>query len=89
MDKIYAGAEEVLVWLGPTADGSDTVLEGLPKLRTQINALRDSSWTPRGAPQDEVEMVNSELGQLIGKLLARPWFRRLWVMQEAVLARSW
>ncbi|KAL1835985.1 hypothetical protein VTJ49DRAFT_5742 [Mycothermus thermophilus] len=88
MGDIYARAERVLIWLGPTADRSDEALEGLPLLRMQLRMMTDRLAACEYLPENAAEMVNAGLGQITGRLFARPWFRRLWTVQEAMLARK-
>ncbi|CZR68380.1 related to heterokaryon incompatibility protein [Phialocephala subalpina] len=72
MAKIYGQASRVIVYLGEAADDSDQALEDI-----------------RVAAEDEsTTLSNSEKSQkAILKLLRRPWFRRIWVLQEVALAR--
>ena len=73
MGKTYAGAEEVLVWLGavPAGFGSLTDLHDIVKYQYD---LMGHDW--------EVKW------QLLIKILSLPWFERLWVIQEVALARK-
>jgi hypothetical protein len=66
MAKIYSKATCVLVWLGETADNSDTALE-----RIRIAAENGS-----------LDSLNDKtIQQAILALLQRPWFRRVWVSE--------
>ncbi|KAF2188764.1 HET-domain-containing protein [Zopfia rhizophila CBS 207.26] len=70
--KIYSKANRVIVWLGETADNSDRALE-------EIRIAADEEYT---------NSSNSEtIQQAIFALLQRPWFRRIWVLQEVAAAR--
>jgi hypothetical protein len=64
MAKIYSKATRVLVWLGETADNSDTALETI-----RIAAENES-------PES---LNDNTIKQAILALLQRPWFRRIWV----------
>jgi Heterokaryon incompatibility protein (HET) len=66
MAKIYSKATRVLVWLGETADNSDTALE-----RIRIAA-------ENGSPDS---LNDKTIQQAILALLQRPWFRRVWVSE--------
>ncbi|RFU25922.1 hypothetical protein B7463_g10416, partial [Scytalidium lignicola] len=73
MAKIYSKATRVLVWLGETADNSDVALE-----RISIAAENESP-----------DSFHSETAQQsTSMLLQRPWFRRIWVLQEVSAARQ-
>ncbi|KAL1868441.1 hypothetical protein VTK73DRAFT_3649 [Phialemonium thermophilum] len=79
MRRIYKIARRVLIWLGPEADGSDVAI------RTLYRIFADSvDWMARGSNN---ENVNKLLGddfarQAVDSLLSRPYFQRLWVLQE-------
>ncbi|GES61681.1 HET-domain-containing protein [Aspergillus terreus] len=72
MAKIYSEAARVIVWLGPASDQSDTILE----------AIRSA------ASEGTTSLHETLLRKGIDELLARPWFRRIWVLQEAAAARQ-
>ncbi|KAH8665719.1 heterokaryon incompatibility protein-domain-containing protein [Tricladium varicosporioides] len=72
MAKIYAQAKSVLVWLGEAADNSDRALD---EIRV---AGGKGSTNPSNS-----DMIQ----QAIIALLDRPWFRRIWVLQEVAAAR--
>ncbi|KAH6699918.1 heterokaryon incompatibility protein-domain-containing protein, partial [Leptodontidium sp. MPI-SDFR-AT-0119] len=72
MAKIYSKATRVLVWLGETAENSDTALE-----RMRIAA-------DNGSPDS---LDDKTIQQAILALLQRPWFQRIWVLQEVAAAR--
>ncbi|USP76322.1 hypothetical protein yc1106_03596 [Curvularia clavata] len=79
MGKIYHTAENVIVWLGTGSEDSDTLMEFLGKLPSKAE-MRSTS-----------QLVSSDLQaryrEPMEKLLSRPWFRRVWVIQEVAKAR--
>ncbi|RYP52665.1 hypothetical protein DL768_002221 [Monosporascus sp. mg162] len=77
MAKIYAKASRVIVWLGEAAADSDQAIE---YIRTA--AVEESSKSL----VDE-SLVNETSQQAILTLLQRPWFQRIWVLQEVAAAR--
>lgn len=97
MGDIYLKSRRVVIWLGPEADDSTLVLGLLAELGsevtvdTEINKIRpisgdrtESYWSdPRAAQPFEHDRLSS-----IIELLSRPWFERLWVLQEAYLGRA-
>jgi hypothetical protein len=87
MGSIYSNAERVLVWLGPAADGSDRVLSEMDtlerKLRKWGTLLRSDQVTLAGLPP-----LSDSIWAFVAKFWSRPWFRRLWIVQEAVLAKD-
>ncbi|SPJ71907.1 related to het-6 - heterokaryon incompatibility protein [Fusarium torulosum] len=100
MSDIYGKCERVLAWLGPVEDeDSDDVRQLAEKLKQfesptdpsaqclteedRINSFRVSAHSDEHAAV-EVESVRRAL-RSIGH---RPWFRRIWILQEAVLAQQ-
>ncbi|KAJ6279101.1 hypothetical protein J3E71DRAFT_222032 [Bipolaris maydis] len=72
MAKIYALASRVIVWLGEAAEDSD---EALHWIRVA------------GGIRSKIPLSNETVQQAIVALLQRPWFRRVWVLQEVAAAR--
>ncbi|CZR58311.1 related to heterokaryon incompatibility protein [Phialocephala subalpina] len=72
MAKIYSQANRVIVWLGEAADDSDRAIEEI-----RVTASKKSTNSSN----------NETIQQAILKLLQRPWFRRIWVLQEVAAAR--
>ncbi|KAK3290286.1 ankyrin repeat-containing domain protein [Chaetomium fimeti] len=73
MAEIYANANRVIVWLGEAASDSDQAFEALRQ------AAREGSTQ---------HYIDEPTEQAIFTLLERPWFRRIWVVQEAAAARQ-
>ncbi|KAF7918004.1 uncharacterized protein EAE98_010032 [Botrytis deweyae] len=76
MPRIYGQAAQVIVYFGEAADDSDMALESI-----------------RVAADDENEkhrnlLASNRNQESILRLLKRPWFQRIWVLQEVGLARS-
>ncbi|KAF9462819.1 heterokaryon incompatibility protein-domain-containing protein [Collybia nuda] len=86
MNLIYRSASDVLVWLGlPSSDSSvaldfvlelPSLLEGAKRAGSEQSryVLNDSSIQPRWLA--------------LAYLLLRPWWRRVWIIQEISLARA-
>ncbi|KAH6855416.1 ankyrin repeat-containing domain protein [Chaetomium sp. MPI-CAGE-AT-0009] len=71
MAEIYANASCVIVWLGEATSDSGQAFEALRK------AGREGTEYTMDEPTE----------QAIFALLERPWFQRIWVVQEAAAAR--
>ncbi|KIW36768.1 uncharacterized protein PV06_11057 [Exophiala oligosperma] len=86
MKDIYAGAEEVVVWLGE--EGSDTL-----RAFRLLHGLADL-WDM--APEDAKRLLSSLVRNqqfrahwlALGQFLGRAWWQRIWVLQEIVMARK-
>lgn len=91
MFQIYQGAEEVVVDLGAEADGS----EKLPGLFEQFDASvfepPDSEASvayPQGYDASRLPPAEDAVWHSFRKLIERPWFTRVWIIQEAVAAKK-
>ncbi|KAN0083077.1 HET domain containing protein [Elaphomyces granulatus] len=74
MAKIYGQADCVVVWLGKAADDSDRALE---EIRV-AGGKKATDFSNNETIHDQ---------QAVFTLLQRPWFRRIWVIQEVAAAR--
>lgn len=86
MGTIYERAWNTLVWLGEEADGSDDAINTV----IRVGDLRVSD--ERAPNLNEFDDLNlpapGSRGWLyLSKLLSRPWFYRVWVIQEVVLSK--
>lgn len=100
MSKIYSEAERVIFWLGLGTLETDILMESLQLLqRESINynlggwSLQDNRWKNLWASM-ELKFGRSHNDfrtlqcQGLRELLARPWFRRVWILQEVALAKA-
>ncbi|KAB8272533.1 heterokaryon incompatibility protein-domain-containing protein [Aspergillus minisclerotigenes] len=78
MPTIYSKASHVIVWLGKAADHSDRALDTI-RLAAENTSSGCESTTPWGKETNTTAVL---------MLLQRPWFRRVWVLQEISSARS-
>ncbi|KAH8648550.1 heterokaryon incompatibility protein-domain-containing protein [Xylariales sp. PMI_506] len=99
MQNIYQEAEQVCVWLGELAEGTIVGVKSVQgslsmgwhmwkvdrsfgKLTLPVRA----SFKNSVAMMDRSNLVGEqEMGE-VKELLDRPWFSRVWIMQEAILA---
>ncbi|KAI2635778.1 heterokaryon incompatibility protein-domain-containing protein [Hypomontagnella submonticulosa] len=88
MGEIYSKAEKVFIWLGPTANNSDVALENMGRMLDEVLAINQAILSRQDIPDDTVAVINADHGKMYGHLLSRQWFRRLWTVQEALLARK-
>lgn len=82
MRDIYQKAWNTIIWLGPEADGN-----------TDLAAWNFSQRHSSSAPGVDFEDADGFFRTPAGgdrdvdvEVLSRPWFRRLWVVQEAVVS---
>ncbi|KAI1475328.1 heterokaryon incompatibility protein-domain-containing protein [Daldinia eschscholtzii] len=88
MGKIYSQAGHVIVWLGPdvTIQGECTV----DKTIDLLNSLADTS--PQDSEAAATMMIKTDDAlqslQLLHKFFFQPWFTRVWILQEIILAKG-
>ena len=89
METIYKRAWSTLVWLGEEADNSSDALDTL--LATK-DALQ---YYPNGKSPDVEDFKRLFLPASdspkwldLGKLMSRPWFQRIWIIQEVLLSHQ-
>ncbi|KAK5991510.1 Heterokaryon incompatibility 6-like protein [Cladobotryum mycophilum] len=73
MGQIYSTCNNVLIWLGEASKTSGSAL----------SSLRSLSYDSSYDNFDERRRQNT-----IGSLLSRPWFDRVWVIQEMAVAKK-
>ena len=79
MRDIYASAETVTIWLG---DGN----EDTDELFSSIHIL--AAANANNAISEDVLQLARKCAGFFTDLDQRPWFRRMWIIQELALARS-
>jgi hypothetical protein len=86
MRDIYRQAHRVLVWLGEDRTGNTLrPLANLAKKLTEIN--NTSPQMDRVIKQKHIGFGDNHI-LMLSSLLKRPWFRRIWVIQEVAVARD-
>ncbi|KIN03398.1 hypothetical protein OIDMADRAFT_117507 [Oidiodendron maius Zn] len=93
MDKIFQTADRVIAWIGHEYEGSHQAIETLAKIKPLRN-------TPESDPSEdnllrsphtlfgEVPDPRDDIWTKINLLVKRPWFQRVWIVQELVLASN-
>lgn len=79
MDEIYRQADNVLIWLGEKKEHSHFGIEALASFSDKAASLSNAPWL-QGPPELWKKGIQD--------IMARPWFFRIWVVQEAVLSRK-
>ncbi|CZR58567.1 uncharacterized protein PAC_08459 [Phialocephala subalpina] len=95
MKNIYKVAHRVVAWLGPSSSGSGFALSTLEHIGRQVEYTTEDT-TPPGPDATEYNWYQKhcllpygeEHWQSIYDLITRPWFDRIWVVQEIQLANS-
>ncbi|CAH0031192.1 unnamed protein product [Clonostachys rhizophaga] len=90
MEEIYRRASIVVVWLG----------DGGPEVTEAWNLMQRLDESKRKIPPNQIQIWHNELAdyglppanapewETLDALLWRPWFVRIWIVQEITLARD-
>lgn len=90
MGAIFRAASGVIVWLGEADDGVASAMDLPKKIRRYWPSLYDnpSLLTHHSQTPAEVPKWGERAWRAFQALLLRPWFKRLWVIQEIACARD-
>ncbi|KAL7623788.1 hypothetical protein AAE478_005341 [Parahypoxylon ruwenzoriense] len=94
MDCIYSAATYVVAWLGPPDEHSDAGVQTLNKLQSHLKEFKESQIEPfSGKDKDKyaeagVPYISRQEWVGLASLYQRQWFRRAWIVQEAVLPEA-
>ncbi|KAF2120291.1 heterokaryon incompatibility protein-domain-containing protein [Lophiotrema nucula] len=100
MTDIYRTAERVLIWLGQSTPETDTVFDHMLQLARDATKYACKHWVASDKRWMEIwSSVQPPSGHAHGDLraeerkgfeiiLRRPWFKRVWIIQEVANARS-
>jgi hypothetical protein len=97
MKYIYTNAEQVLIWLGPADDDIDILLQSIRDIDNEANEAQARGFQ---SGQDRTSLCRKAMShaleahrrprakKALEELVARPWFKRVWVLQEVANART-
>ena len=90
MRDIYGSAEEVLIFIGDSTDDDPEVIEFLKTLRDATKQLveRQNIFTMQNLCEVAGCHRTSSEWRALNRFLDRPWFKRIWVIQEVVCANK-
>ncbi|TFB01524.1 hypothetical protein CCMA1212_006209 [Trichoderma ghanense] len=71
MNMIYTVASKLVIWLGESSSDSTLAMEWI-------------NYLGRGSPYDEIPNIPNNAWQAMQSFLERPWWRRIWIVQELV-----
>ena len=85
MGRIFSEAIRVLVWLGPVTSDSTSCVEAMRILGTLVAEATHPDVSKEDVKIDVPQPWN---WHHIDAFYSRPWFWRLWCVQELVLSKS-
>jgi len=93
MRQIFNRASQVVAWLGgedPDTKSAFALVEKISAATTSVTpeAIRDNFWTPRFMESMGLPQLPSTQWYTLSKLFGRPYFKRIWVVQELVVATN-
>lgn len=92
MDKIYSLATHVIAWLGPEDKFSENGIRTMKLLTKHLKPFGESQIAPYAAYNKDnygncgVPEVSDKDWEALASIFQRQWFRRVWIVQEAVLS---
>lgn len=84
MRKIYKSAVNVIIWLGDEADESSKAIKLIPRVSDDVPSGIGADGLRRG----EIRSGSAREWRALKALLSRPWFGRMWILQELGVASS-
>lgn len=92
MRYVYEAAEHVYVWLGEATAAEEGAVPIMPTLNTDLRALpEDHKLDPDDPSSFEafgIPSPSQEVWRALSMIITRPWWSRLWTLQEVVVAPS-
>ena len=93
MRQIFNRAAQVIAWLGE--EDADTqsafaLVEKISAATTNVtpDAVRDNFWTPQFMENMGLPRLPSAQWYTLSKLFGRPYFKRIWIVQELVVSKN-
>ena len=82
MAEIYTNARQVIVWLGEADSNTEDAFGFIPRLASAFS-VNTKDYFPAVFP-----FINSPSWNALKKVFERPYFRRVWIVQEVALATN-
>jgi len=81
MGEVYTRATSVIAWLGEESSDSNLAFDALNALPT--DSIRH--WDPQKNAELDMTTLEPKYASAIRTLLLRPWWCRIWTVQESIL----
>lgn len=96
MSDIYKQASRVIFFLGNATFTTDAFMQFMQLVQQECSKYAYRSWTRdderwkkiRAVAEEKTQAFDDEPCQGLRSLLSRPWFRRVWILQEVASAKS-
>lgn len=89
MGNIYRNAVEVIAWLGLAGDDDYPAFDLFLTISGESQrTINGKHWGPADHPHSTSLSLKTKDLKAIRSLVARPWWRRMWTVQELLLAKK-
>ena len=88
MGNIYRKASMVVAWLGEASVDSDMALDAILRFSKDGNFSQSRMSSDRAAKRLDGRWITEPLVNAFKNLMQRPWWKRIWCVQEIVLAQK-
>lgn len=90
MRKIFSAASETVIWLGEGGGNTSVAAWNFLERHSSwaLNDRQERDYTLPAKLEEDLLSFRGEFRDIEIDVLSRPWFKRLWVFQEAVLSRA-
>ena len=97
MGKIYASAKEVIAWLGRGDKREENAFAFVESMFEEIEDMKCKGLHPTLLPSLSLparvrhvkwQIQTTQQWKALSHLLRNPWFERIWVMQEVIMASA-
>ena len=88
MGAIYSSAFQVSIWIGEEDEDAQLAFRFLPIMLSYMPSSTSITKVEQEYvwPSDALLVVRSEGWEALARIFDRPWFRRVWVIQETAMA---
>ncbi|MCJ1311251.1 hypothetical protein MMC25_004922 [Agyrium rufum] len=90
MGAIYTNASSVIVWLGESDDDIEIAMDMLCDMETRLDVSELDWYLDNSEPKLDwyiTARTNKSVHPGLNKLFNKPWFNRIWVVQEVSLSQ--
>jgi len=88
MGKIYSEARSTFVYLGKGNDESDVVMDTMANMNATLGRLKKKNKKGAVMLEETNYSIEHPIWNWYGCVYYRPWCKRLWILQEVILARN-
>ncbi|KAF9880376.1 heterokaryon incompatibility protein [Colletotrichum karsti] len=88
MSRIYERALNTAIWMGDTSDGSDAAVKLLDDINIRLQFTTEDDIDTEEFERLRLPKPESEEWKALWDFLSRPWFTRVWIIQEVILSRD-